>query len=178
VAVTESIWPLVWPSPRPVVLKITTGASRFVLPVRPPEAVDQPLPIGIIRDAIEKQVLADPKSLNNYRVVQTGPDAGGTVSIHKILRDPPEAIPDIGTIASGGSDWIMTIREGDPNSSVWKLEWFSRLKRGDWDTETRSTLELTSTPDDFHLRETMNAKEGGKTVYQRAWDNVIKRDLA
>jgi len=177
VAVTESIWPLVWPSPQPVVLEITTGASRFVLPVRPPEAVDQPLPIGIIRDAIEKQVLSDPKSLDNYRVVQTGPDAGGTVSIHKILRDPPEAIADIGTVASGGSNWILTIREGDPNSSVWKLEWFSRLKRGDWDTETRSTLELTSTPDEFHLRETIRAKEGDKIVYERAWDNAIKRDL-
>jgi uncharacterized protein len=178
VAVTESIWPLVWPSPRPVVLKITAGASRFVLPIRPPEAVDQPLPIGLIRDAIEKQVLSDPKSLDNYRVVQTGPDANGTISIHKILRDPPEAVADIGTVASGGSDWIMTIREGDPNSSVWKLEWFSRLKRGAWDTETRSTLELTSTPDDFHLRETIHAKEGDQTVFERTWDNAIKRDLA
>ncbi len=178
VAVTESIWPLVWPSPLPVTLRITSGASVFMLPVRPAGLIDPPFPITMIRDAIEKKVIADPAALNDAKVIQTGPGADGAVSIHKILRDPPEKIRDIGTVTSGGSDWIMTIREGDPNSSVWKLEWFATFKRGDWDAETRSTLELTSTPENYRLREAIRAKEGDKVVYERAWDNTIKRDLA
>jgi predicted acyl esterase len=178
VAVTESIWPLVWPSPKPVVLKITTGASHFMLPVRPAGIVDPPLPIPMIRNAVADAVAADPDSLDNYRIVQTGPEADGFVKLHKILRDPPEEIPGIGTVTSGGSDWIMAIREGDPNSAIWQLEWFQTFKRGDWNTETRSTLELTSTPDDYRLKETIRALDAGKVVYERAWDTKIKRDLA
>ena len=35
VAISESIWPMLWPSPKPVRLDITAGASRLSLPVRP-----------------------------------------------------------------------------------------------------------------------------------------------
>jgi putative CocE/NonD family hydrolase len=177
-AVTESIWPLVWPSPKPVVLSLTGGVSTLSLPVRPRETGDQTPPIPILRDRIEQAVTADPKSLDNYRVIQTGPDADGLVTIQKILRDPPETLADIGTVMEGGSDWTMQIREGDPNSGVWRVEWFSRLTRGAWDTETRSILELTSTEDSYRMKESIRATEGGKIVFERAWDNTIKRDLA
>ena len=43
VAVSTSYWPLVWPSPEPVTLKIFTGASRLELPVREPRAEDAKL---------------------------------------------------------------------------------------------------------------------------------------
>ena len=48
VAITESLWPLVWPSPRPVTLSITTGASSITLPVRPREAADQAPPAPVL----------------------------------------------------------------------------------------------------------------------------------
>ena len=37
VSVSTSYWPLAWPSPQPVRLTVFTGASRLLLPVRPPE---------------------------------------------------------------------------------------------------------------------------------------------
>jgi hypothetical protein len=166
VAISESIWPLLWPSPRPVTLEITTGASRLSLPIRPAGTESAPMPIAELRDRILRQVEADPAELNNYTITQTGPDAEGRVTLHKRLRDPAETLADTGTTMSGGSDWIMSIREGDPNSSVWKLEWFSR-----------STLELTSTPEEFRIKESIHALEGETTVFERSWDNRIKRDL-
>jgi len=97
--------------------------------------------------------------------------------LHKRLRDPPETLADIDTTTSGGSDWYMSIKEGDPNSSRWKLEWFSRFKRAGWDTTLRSTLELTSTPEEFRMQESIHALEGETVVFERRWDNKIKRDL-
>ncbi len=177
VAITESIWPMLWPSPKPVTLEIVAGASRLSLPVRPDDGVQETLPIALLRDRVLKQVQADPAELNNFTITQTGPDAQGRVMLHKRLRDPPETLSDIGTTMSGGSDWYMSIKEGDPNSSVWKLEWFSRLKRGAWDTTLRSALELTSTAEEFRMKESISALEGDAVVFERRWDNRIKRDL-
>jgi putative CocE/NonD family hydrolase len=177
VAISESIWPLLWPSPKPVTLEITTGASRLSLPIRPAGVESAPMPIVELRDRIAREVEADPAELENYTITQTGPDAEGRVTLHKRLRDPAETLADTGTTMSGGSDWIMSIREGDPNSSVWKLEWFSHLQRKGWDTTLRSTLELTSTAEEFRIKESIHAVEGEKTLFERSWDNRIKRDL-
>jgi uncharacterized protein len=89
----------------------------------------------------------------------------------------PETLKDIGTQVSGGSDWFLSIQEGDPNSSVWQLRWFSKIGRGDWDTTTESTLELSSTAEQFRIKETIKAWEGEKVVFEKAWDQTIKRDL-
>jgi hypothetical protein len=78
---------------------------------------------------------------------------------------------------SGGSDWHMSITEGDPNSSVWRLEWFSHLERPGWNTTVRSTLELTSTAEEFRIQESIHALEGESVVFERGWDHRIKRDL-
>jgi uncharacterized protein len=177
VAITESIWPLLWPSPRPVTLEVTAGASRMTLPVRPNDGAPETMPIALLRDRVRRRVEANPAERNDHIVTQTGPDAEGRVMLHKQLRDPPETLADIGTTMSGGSDWYMSIKEGDPNSSVWKLEWFSRLKRNEWDTSLRSTLELSSTAEEFRIKESIHALEGDKVVFERQWDNRIRRDL-
>ena len=166
-----------FPSPKPVTLEITTGASRLSLPVRPNDTAPDPMPIALLKDRVAKRVEADPGGLRNQTITQTGPDAEGRVMLHKRLRDPPETLTDIGTTMSGGSDWYMSIKEGDPNSSVWKLEWFSHLKRGEWDTTLRSTLELTSTAEEFRMKESIHALEGDQVVFERQWDNRIRRDL-
>ncbi len=176
VAITESLWPMVWPSPLPVTLKISSGESRLILPVRPAETVDQSPPIPMIRDEVEKRVATDQKALTT-KTVQTGPDASGFISVRKELPQPPRVVQDVGTTVSGGSVWTRSIREGDPNSSQWTVEWSRQMQRGDWNTKTRSTIELTSTADEFRIKESITAWEGEKQVFEKAWDNRIKRDL-
>ena len=175
IAISESLWPMVWPSPHPVTLEITVGLSRLILPVRAPRP-DGPMPIPVLYDRVAHKVAAEPASLKNYQITQAGPDSQGRVTLHKILRDPPHVLQDIGTTTAAGSDWIMSIREGDPNSCVWRFEWFQTYKRGDWDTTTRSTMELTSSAEEFHLKESLQASEGEKVVFERSAENRIKRD--
>ena len=177
VAITESLWPMLWPSPRPVMLEIVTGVSQLTLPVRPNNAAAESMPVAALEDLVRAKVQANPDELKNYTIVQTGPDAQGRVTLHKRLVDPPETLTDIDTTMSGGSDWTMSIKEGDPNSSIWKLEWLSRLQRKGWDTTLRSTLELTSTATEFRIRESILALEEERIVFERSWDNTIKRDL-
>jgi hypothetical protein len=177
VAISESLWPMVWPSPQSVELQISAGVSTLTLPVRPATGTQDGIPIAVLKDRIKAQVKADPNMADEYKVTQSGPDASGRVTIHKRLRDLPEKIAATGTIMSGGSDWNMSIREGDPNSSVWRIDWFITLRRDDWYTTTRSALEIGSTETEFHLKESITAFENEKVVFEKAWDNHIKRDL-
>jgi uncharacterized protein len=177
VAISESLWPMIWPSPQSVELRISTGVSTLRLPVRPATGTEAPLPIELLKDRIKPRIKADTKLSDRYQVTQTGPDKDGRVLIHKRLRELPELIAATGTTISGGSDWYMSIQEGQPNSSVWRLEWFDKIQRGAWNTTTRSTLELRSTEHEFHLKESLTASENEKVVFEKAWENQIKRDL-
>jgi len=177
VALSESLWPLLWPSPRPVELSIVTGASSLSLPVRPIEASAATLPIALLKDRVEKEMKADPLLDSRYEITQMGPDVHGRVTLHKRLRDLPEALADTGTTISGGSDWYMSIQEGDPNSCVWQIEWWSAISRGDWVTKTRSTMELSSTAEQFRIKESLTAWEGDQQVFHKAWDQALQREL-
>jgi uncharacterized protein len=176
VALSESLWPLVWPSPEPVTLELAIGSSRLTLPVRPVESAVYKLPIGELTGRIEKQVASDPEAAKNYTLTQEGPDANGRVVLHKVLHQPLLVL-DTGTEITEKSDWSWSVREGDPHSSVWRMEWVSGIKRGAWDTTTRAVVELTSSTTEFNIKESIRALEGDKVVYERTWDNAIKRDL-
>jgi putative CocE/NonD family hydrolase len=176
VAVSESLWPLAWPSPRPVTLEITAGASSLLLPVRPHETRAQRIDLRLLRDRIERRVAADPDYPRRAEVTVAGPDAEGRVVIHKRLRGAPETFADIGTTVTESSDRTVTITEGDPNSSIWQVQSSTHIQRGAWDTTVVAAAELTSTADHFRLRESIQALEGGKTFFERSWDNSIPRD--
>jgi hypothetical protein len=98
------------------------------------------------------------------------------VLILKRLRGAPETFPDIGTTVTESSDRILSITEGDPNSSVWRVESSTHIQRGDWITTVVAAAELTSTADAFRLQESVKAIEGDNTVFERSWDNRIPRD--
>jgi putative CocE/NonD family hydrolase len=176
VAITESLWPMVWPSPLPVTLKIVSGESRLILPVRARETADQTPPIPILRNVAERHDTGDKKA-RTAEVIQTGPDANGFVSIRKTLPQPAWTVEGVGTLVSSDGVWTRSIREGDPNSSVWLVEWTREMKRGEWNIKTHSTVELTSTADEFRIKESIAAWERETKVFERAWDNRIRRDL-
>jgi uncharacterized protein len=176
VALTESLWPMLWPSPRKVNVSVTAGRSRLVLPVRPPAVIDGIPFLPIIRNAVETRDIMDRKILAT-KITQSGPDPAGLLSIKKEVPEPDTLLADIGTTLSGGSVWTRSIREGDPNSSLWTVEWRRQMRRTGWNIRTQATVELSSTPDHFRLRESIVAWNDEKEVFRRAWDTRIKRDL-
>jgi putative CocE/NonD family hydrolase len=176
VAITESLWPLVWPSPRPVKLRIATAGSTLSLPVRPPAIADDPPRTTIVRDRLA-QLAASGDLPSGRTVTEAGPDASGRVIIEKSAPPAPRTHEDIGTAVSGGSSAHLSIKEGDPNSCVWRMEGSRSWGRGAWQTAVHSSIELTSTAEEFRLKESVRALEGGKVVFARQWDNSIRRDL-
>ncbi len=73
-AVSESLWPMVWPSPEPVTLRITTGASLLLLPVRPIEAIPYAMPVRVVTGRVEQEAASAKLPADSFTVTQVGPD--------------------------------------------------------------------------------------------------------
>jgi hypothetical protein len=159
-----------------VTLTLRTAESHLLLPVRQPQLHESAPAPAILRGVAQRNDAAN-EQIQATRVTKTGPDANGFVSIRKELPQPPYVVPDVGTTLSGNSVWIRSIREGDPNSCVWIVEWEVRMQRGNWDVKTRSTIELRSTSEEFHVKEAIAAWDGAKQVFHRSWDKRIKREF-
>jgi putative CocE/NonD family hydrolase len=171
-AVSESLWPLVWPSPEVVTLTISHGASSLELPVRPPVS-DPGMPIPV-KHAASTQAGPLFGSLQ-----ETGPDANGWYDLH---QDPPPmttVVSDTGTTINGGYGLKerLRIREGDNNSCSWEGEHTGGFKRGEWDCTIHVAFKLTSTPDTFIIDETVRALDGDQVIFERISKSPIGRDL-
>ncbi len=171
VALSESLWPLVWPSPEPVTLAVRMGASSLTLPVRPVEAAPLTMSTALLTDRITDA--SDPTT----QVTTTGPDSEGRITIHKQFRDGLDTIDDVGITIDDGGDWYLSVIDGKPNSSSWRFEWYRETRRGLWNTKVKSIVGLTSTPSAFEVTESIHAWEIGKKIFTRSWKNSIKRDL-
>jgi predicted acyl esterase len=171
VAISESLWPLVWPSPRIATLTVALGASSLVLPVRPAPQTEADFPIAL------KPGLPPGVSGRHPEITVSGPDAKGHLSIKRIAPVRSFLVKDIGTTLGGSWNEALDIREGDNESCVWSQTVTSGWKRGDWDCTVLAACELSSTADEFHVKESLRAKKGDTLIFEREKISKIKRDL-
>lgn len=167
IAISESLWPLVWPSPASATLNIYPGASRIDLPIR--SAPDSPahFPIPVRNSPAPPPGIYDP----------TPPDADGRIRI--INQTPAFAYPvaGVGTELSSGTTETSEIIEGDPATCRWTASSTSSWKRGEWDCEVEAGYELTASADAFHLREWLIARRDGEQIFERTHQSDIPRNL-
>ena len=149
VAVSESLWPLVWPSPKPVTLTIALGASSLTLPVRPPEAVAARWTIPVVNN---RRPAAAP------RADVQGPDGEGRITVRL-------------------GNQTAAITEGHPNTCVWRDARTRTWQRGESECAVLSAFELTSTEHEFHLKESLRATKAGSVIFEREKVSRIRRDL-
>ena len=171
-ALSESLWPLVWPSPEVVTLTISHGASSLELPVRAP-IPDPPMTIPV------KHAAPTPAGPLFGSLKETGPDADGW---YELTQDPPPmttTVSDTGTAITGGYGLKekLRIKDGDNSSCSWEGEHTGGFKRGEWDCTIHVAFKLTSTPDAFIIDETVRALDGDKVIFERISKSPIGRDL-
>lgn len=169
-ALSESLWPMVWPSPRTATLSITLGvATRLVLPVRAVEAEWEAFPIP------ERNT---PPAADAPRpTTMTAPISPGVYRIELSTSPTPGIVQATGAALGRGRWEVSELREDDPNSGVWTHRALSSWNRGDWDCTVEATCELTSTEDEFQISEGLTASLAGDVIFQRSASARIKRDL-
>lgn len=165
-AISESFWPMLWPSPVKPTLTLPIGVSTLTLPVRTPEAGPVPFPI-------QQGSGASPPASNGFDVIH----ADGRVILSTTTPRTPYSVPGAGTELSSGGEESCEIRPDNPLSSRWSQKTRSTWKRGDWDCSVEASYDLTANASTFHLVETLRATSGGVEVFTRTHTTDIPRDL-
>jgi hypothetical protein len=176
VALSESFWPLLWPSPRIATLTVTTGVSALTLPVRPRKVCEAEFSVPILSQGLDAQ--HPPTAAGTLEVLDSGPDPQHTVVREKVWELAPSGVPEIGTqLTAGWTPSTLRMTEGNPNSCTWAGGYLFRAERGSWNATVTGTFEVTSSSDAFHVKETIQAREAEVPVFERSWRHTLKRDL-
>lgn len=165
-AISESLWPLVWPSPEAPTLEFDLAGCRLALPIRPVPATEPVFPIA------EKDIQF-PQS-NPRLDIQEGPD--GRVHVSGAWAASSSKVEATSTELSGsGPDMLLDFNPSDPNSCRWEVKQSSRYRREGWDCEIRVSIEMTATSTHFTINESLTAFKDNAPFYSREKTNHIPR---
>lgn len=175
VAVSTNYWPLAWPSPEPVRLRIRTSVSRFHLPVRPPRAADAELrPFDPPEGASPLAVTQLEEAHHDWRVIR---ELAADRSTLEVVNDAGRyRLEDTGTVVTTRArEWYRS-RANDHDSVEGETRWERAFERADWHVRTVTRTHLTSDRTHFHLNADLDAFEDGERVFCRTFRYSIPRD--
>ena len=176
-AVANGLWPIAWPSPEPVTLTLTTGASSLSLPVRSGVDADGdnlPLPPAEMSRVHPRTVLrmANPPEARIEHDVATG----RVDFIHS--EDSGKTRIDAHGWTFGGTTWRRySVLPDDPTSAVVELNGREEYGR-EGAAMTRVEIHQTMTGDatHFQVHARLDAFENDRPVFTRSWLERIPRD--
>lgn len=173
-ALSNSYWPFVWPSPAPVSLHLTGGA--LTLPVHRGDAPD------------ERFGPPETPPPGRLAVLHTGKDSRtfsrdmitGTETLEVIHEAPRLRNPDHGLETQSTMTERWRIHPDDPLSAQAHTVWTQEFGREGWSVGTKVEASQTATPDALVLRATLTAWEGPKSdrreVFRRSFVANVSRN--
>jgi uncharacterized protein len=174
-ALSTAYWPIVWPSPEPVTLTVTAGASSLDLPVRPPRSEDEALrPFGPAESAPKlKTSLARPggRKIEIQKDVLTG-----RVTVERFQDDGLIRVEDFDWEYGASAHRTYSILPDDPLSAEARIRWQKEFGRGDFRIRIEACTHMRTERDQFLLDGWLDAYEGGAQVFSREWKTRIPRD--
>jgi len=176
IAVSSAYWPLVWPSPEVVTLKIEAAGSGLELPLRPPRSQDRDLTAFKPVEGgppLRQRVL---KPLQT-RWLTTTDVASGSLCHERTIDDGTYLLEDIDWEFGSRNRRAYTIHPDDPLSAGCEVQSHAHFARGDWRVRIVSKVVMDVDKDTFNIRTELDAFEGDERVYSRNWSKTLPRDL-
>ncbi|WP_416139463.1 CocE/NonD family hydrolase [Halomonas sp. HK25] len=176
-SLSTSYWPLAWPAPKPTRITVWPAKSRLLLPVRAPrpeeEAALAPFPEPEGAPPLAKTLLQPTQE--TWRVIR---DLANDRTTLEVINDEGRyRIDDIDLEIAARVTERYQYSYGSYDSISGWTEWQRSFKRGDWEVHTLTRTLMTSDPDNFRIRATLDAWEGDTRILARTWDEIIPRDL-
>ncbi len=168
-ALSESLWPLVWPSPKVASLSLDLAAARLTLPVRPPPASEAAMPIALA-----------PPFPSDAKVwpAMTITSAQGAAHVVEIWPLATDEIREIGeTVSGSGPNVDLAMTASAPDGCIWRANQSSRFQRQGWDVALRADVTITASRTHFQVEERTTATLNGEIVGDRAHSSTVPRVL-
>ena len=175
-SLSTSYWPLAWPQPEPVEMRVYPTRSTLRLPERAPRASDSELapfpPPEAARPGPSEMI----EPVHHTWLVKR--DLATDVSILEVINDHGCChLQDIDLVMKTCAVERYSTRGGDFESPRGEAVWKRTFSRGDWEIRTETRTVLTCTLDHFHLTAELDVREDGTRVFSDDWDLWIPRDL-
>ncbi len=168
-ALSNSYWPFVWPSP--VAGGVTVRAGSVDLPVHagdsagwepPASRHAKPWAHSVVRTgSVARRIETD--LLNGISALVVEEDSGDVENLEH------------GLVSGETMRERWEIRPGDPLSAKAVHVWEQRLSRGDWTVRTKAWAEMTANAGHLVMRARLTAWEGDVLVFDRVWDDAVER---
>lgn len=169
VALSNSYWPFLWPSPQAGRLTVTGG--QLALPVHDGTAPDWTPPPVEHTAPWAREVIRPARAARRIERDLIG----GTVAL--VVETDEGAVRDAahGLVIDEAMTERWEIRPDDPLSARALHVWDQRRSRGDWSIRTLAEAEMTATATHFRMRARLVAWEGDREVFRRDWDDEVER---
>lgn len=171
---STSYFPIAWPAPEPVTLRVVTEQSRLELPMctaapdvveeafGPPRAA-QPLELDVARAPNATWHLVEDVDTGRLGIEVTDDEGAATIVRQGFFH------------AARGRE-RYSILPDDPTSAEGETSWTHEMKREDWSVKTVTRTRMTSTATEYHLTARLEAFLNDECVRDLDWDVRIPRD--
>ncbi len=168
-ALSNSYWPFVWPSPKAGRLTLTGGSLD--LPVYHGAGAEWVPPPAEHASPWKHKVLHQGKTT---RVVETDLISGKVaLVVNDDLGDVENQTHGLQTGETMSERWEIDPK--DPLSARAVHVWEQRLSRGAWQVRTKAHAEMTGTAESFTMTAVLQAWEGEALIFERHWNDSVKR---
>lgn len=177
IALFTAYWPLVWPMPEKVALRILAGQCTLSLPMRPSTLSDHALKAFLPVEAAEP--------CNITRVSDSSQESGfhtdlatGVVSYRQRVDEGAQRYEEHSgwTVGSSHKE-LYSVHPDDPLSARFDVSWTETASRGEWQIETRTRTRMSATQTHFVLHGALDAWANGEKVHHQTWEEEIPRQL-
>ena len=168
-ALSNSYWPFVWPSPEAARLTVVGGT------------LDLPVHAGSDAEWVPPEV--ETASPWKHRVIRAGKTTrrietdliGGTQAL--VINDDLGEVEnlDLGLITGETMTELWQIAPDDPTSARAVHTWEQTQSRGTWSVRTKAEAEMTCTRSHLRMTARLTAWEGDRVIFSRAWDDMVER---
>lgn len=169
IALSNSYWPFVWPSPDAgrltvmggsLTLPVHSGSTAEWLP--PPAEHAQPWQHRVVRSGKTRRFVEEDLIAGTYALV-----------VQDDLGDAENLSHGLCSGETMSERW--EIHPEDPLSAKAEHIWEQRLSRGAWAIRTRAEAEMTATATHLRHRAVLRAWEGDELVFEKMWDDSVPR---
>ncbi len=170
IALSNSYWPFLWPSPAPVRLSLSAGELHlpvheastgeewtFPKPEMAPHWKHRVITPGQSARRIEADLLTGRRSLI---VEEAGAECENL---------------EHGLVTRENMREVWSIHPGDPTSAKAEICWTQALSRREWKVETEARAIMWSDAEALHFEAELVAREGGGEVLRRHWRDSVER---
>jgi uncharacterized protein len=173
-AVSSSYWPMLWPSPEIVTLKIDTGKSRIDLPVL--ETI-----VGLGGVEFKEAEYAKPGSVTVLvPAKETRELYFDVASQHQSFDiksdDGRYIIDEIGTEVASTRNKFYEINRNDPSSVKTTIRCSQEFRRGNWNARVETEVIVSSDRTHFHITGTVKTFDHDVPFENRDFAETITRD--